>query len=444
MLFPKESMIFPKLTKIRQNFPVRALKNIEAEIIKELDRVHIQGLMKKRKKIAIAVGSRGVSNIALVVKTVVGKVKSYGGDPFITPAMGSQGGGTPEGKIEVLKGLGVTEDYVKAPILSSMDVIHLGYIEDGCPVYVDRMAAEADGVIAINRVKPHTHAKGGPNESGIVKMLSIGLGNLRGCQSLHAYGFPRLSHRISQAAKLIIEKTPIMLGIATVEDAYDHTALIEAVKPETFLERDHALLEMAYANMPSLPSDDFDVLVVKWVGKDISGPAMDPNITGRGEIRALQNLFTKPAIRRVVALNLTNGACGNAAGVAAADYITQKLLKSIDVHDTNVNCIASAFPEVAKIPPAMDDDQEAIYAALMTYGRPDPLGAKLMVISSTLHLEHLYVSSALMEEVSRKDHVEIISRDEEFEFDSEGNLLKQFPQEPGQPCRLPRTWDRIE
>jgi hypothetical protein len=158
----------------------------------------------------------------------------------------------------------------------------------------------------------------------------------------------------------------------------------------------------------------------------------------------LQNLFTKPAIRRVVALNLTNGACGNAAGVAAADYITQKLLKSIDVHDTNVNCIASAFPEVAKIPPAMDDDQEAIYAALMTYGRPDPLGAKLMVISSTLHLEHLYVSSALMEEVSRKDHVEIISRDEEFEFDSEGNLLKQFPQEPGQPCRLPRTWDRIE
>ncbi|OJF16294.1 MAG: hypothetical protein A6D91_12140, partial [Bacillaceae bacterium G1] len=270
-------------------------------------------------RVAIAVGSRGVADIPILTREVVNAVKSAGGRPFIVPAMGSHGGATAEGQIDVLKQLGVTESSVGAPILSSMDVVEVGRLPNGLPVYIDKHAYEADKVIVINRIKPHTAFRG-PVESGLMKMITIGLGKQKGAEAAHAYGFQYMAEHVQAMAKIAMSQVPIIFGLATIENAYDRPAKIVAVPAEKIEEVEPQLLLEAKSLMPRILFDPMDVLVVNEIGKDISGDGMDPNITGR---YATPYASGGPKVTRIVVLGLTEKTHGNANGIGLADITTR-------------------------------------------------------------------------------------------------------------------------
>ncbi|MEK3981593.1 lactate racemase domain-containing protein [Psychrobacillus sp. FSL K6-2836] len=399
-------MILPKMYKVQQEFEAEEITNIKQAVDTEINRAEIKKIVKTGQRIALAVGSRGIYNLDAIVKQTIISLKELGADPFIIPAMGSHGGATSEGQKQVLEDYGITEEAMGVSIISSMEVEQIGETESGIPVFLDKNALQADLIVPIGRIKPHTDFKG-PIESGICKMLAIGLGKHEGCSRIHQEGFDTFHKVIPEIAQVIINRAPIGFGIAIVENAFDRTAKIKCMIASNILKEEPLLLEFAKASMPKLLFDEIDVLIVEEIGKDISGAGMDPNITGRTTKGIIEG-FTGPTIQRIVVLDLTEHTHGNAAGIGAAEFITKSVMDKIDLVSTYTNCVASSNPEGARLPIVMDTEREALIAAIKCCNRIDIENPKIVRIKNTLDLSEIYVSEALVENVKHSTRLKII------------------------------------
>ncbi|MCR8632291.1 nickel-dependent lactate racemase [Paenibacillus radicis (ex Xue et al. 2023)] len=416
-------MKLPRMVQVRQHFTGPTVEDIEEEVWKQLSLIGLESKVIPGARIALTAGSRGIANIAKIIKATVAKLKSLGADPFIIPAMGSHGGATAEGQVKVLASLGVTEEYCGAPILSSMEVVQIGETERGIPVYVDRHASEGDGIILIGRVKVHTDFKSPIGiESGIMKMSAIGLGKHKQALAIHNYGVEGIRDFMPEVARVVLQKANILCGLAIVENAYEHTAMIEAIPTDQIEEREREILKFSASLMPKLPVDRLDVLHVDEIGKNFSGTGMDTNIIGRMRILGVEEPAS-PAIKYVIAGDLSEECGGNALGIGLADLTTRRLFEKIDYVKTNENVITSTFLQRAMIPIILENDREAMSTALRCSWGVNPEQARVMRISSTLHLEHLYVSEALLPEIEALGHVEIVGELEEMQFDADGFFI---------------------
>ena len=413
-------MPLPQMVRIRQKFPLMHVPDLPAVVAGQFSRPEISRLIKPGARIAILVGSRGIAKIDEIVALTVQELKVRGAVPFIVPAMGSHGGAVAEGQVEVLSSLGVTETRVGAPIIASMDTIELGRTGSGLPVYFDRNAAAADGIIPVGRVKPHTAFRH-CFESGIIKMLTIGAGKQRGADALHSRfsvsGFGPLLH----AAYLkVCSKLPVLFGIAVVENAHEQPAIIEAIPQPDIEEREPELLTTAFALMPKIPFKNFDVLIVEQVGKNISGDGMDPNITGRYAV----DIEGELAYQRLVALDLTPETHGNGLGVGMADITTRKLVDKLDYKKGYMNAFTSKIVlATVKVPMTLDTDREAIAVAMKTCVCVEPGQHKVIRIKNTLELGELEISTTLLPAAAANNALEIMGQPRTMQFDDSGNLL---------------------
>jgi hypothetical protein len=411
----------PRMAKVRQTFPASEVKDVAGTLRAEIAKPAIAGSIKAGMRIAIAVGSRGVAEIPTLARVTAEEIRRRGGKPFIVPAMGSHGGATAAGQKEVLANLGVTEATAGCEILSSMEVVEIGRLPVGLPVYMDKFAYEADGIVVINRVKPHTAFRG-PNESGVVKMITIGLGKQKGAEACHAYGFGVAAEYIPAMAEITLAKAPILFGVATVENAYDRVAKIVAIPPKELAATDRALLIEAKAAMARIGFDQMDVLIVDEIGKEISGDGMDPNIMGRYPTPFASG---GPQINKLVLLDLTEKSHGNANGMGHADYTTRKFWNKVDFPVSYANCLTSTAVLPCKGPVVLENDRDAILAGIKTCNARDLKQARVVRIKNTLRLEEIYISEAMLAEAASRPEMEIIAPPAEMAFDAAGNLLDQ-------------------
>ncbi len=393
----------PQLCAVRRQLPSGQEVNIPAQVQYEWQRLnlaeHVRG-----KQIALGFGSRGVARIADIAREMVAMVKASGGDPFIVPAMGSHGGATPAGQIEVLSGLGITEQSTGCPIRATMETVILGETERGQPVHLDRYAAEADGYLICNRVKIHTDFHG-PHESGLIKMLGIGLAKEIGAASLHNHGVVGLRDYMPENARFVLQNTRFIAGFGVVEDGYHRPVHLEAFMKSDVEVGEKRLLDLARSLMPRLPVDDIDVLIIDLMGKDISGAGMDTNVIGRWRISG-EPEPEAPRIKVIVVLDLTEASHGNAIGTGLADFTTRRLLDKIDFPITTKNAFTSGFLVRGNLPVVFQTDAEAIDAALTAVFRANPQirsNARVMRIHSTMDLEEIWISSSLLDDVRNSD-----------------------------------------
>jgi len=405
-----------KLTRIRQEFNRDHLDNVDQTVAKELQ--CLQPGISRGGRIAVAVGSRGIANIATIVQATVEFIKAQGAQPFVVPAMGSHGGATAEGQEEMLASFGVTEEGVGAPVRSSMEVVELPQGDCPVPVFMDRLAHESDGVILVNRVKPHTDFHGSI-ESGLVKMAVIGLGKHKQALEIHSFGVRGLREMIPAAGKEILASGKIIGGVAVVENAYHQTMCVRAVEAARIMDEEPKLLVEAKANMPRLPVDALDVLVIDWIGKDISGTGIDTNIIGRMDIRGVTD-WPGPDIKAIVVSDLSPGSHGNALGIGLADVITKRLHDAIDHRAMYENAYTSTFLAGVKIPMIARDDVEAMKYALRAGGVISPGCERIARIRNTMSLDEAYVSNAVLDELADRDDIEIIGQPTDM-FDGAGN-----------------------
>lgn len=410
----------PRMVAVRQKFEAPRLGDIPGAIAAEFARPEIHSRVRRGQSIAVGCGSRGVANIALVVQCVIRELKALGAQPFIFPAMGSHGAATAEGQKKVLEGYGITEAATGAPIRATMATVVVGQLEDGTPVHMDRYAAEADAVVVINRIKPHTAFRGA-TESGITKMLSIGIGKIIGAATYHAHGMDTFPELLPRVRDVQLKARNVLFGVGVVENAYDQTAHIEAVASERIASREPELQEMAKRLMPRLLFSEIDVLVIEEMGKNISGAGFDPNITGRNR-RAVQWKLD-PLVKKIVVLGLTPESHGNATGIGGADVITMRLYRKMDVGATYANIITSMNLDGAAIPLVMNNDREAIAVAVKTVVRVKPHDCRIVRIRNTLELGQIEVSEPMLAEVrARPRRFQIASAPAPLVFDSDGRL----------------------
>ena len=403
----RSQRVIPRLLRVRQRFAGERLDSVSGVLGQQLQR--LRPLIPAGASIAIATGGRGVANIAQIVKNTADLVREQGASPFIVPAMGSHGGATAEGQEAVLASYGITEDSVGAPVRSSMDVVELPQGDNVTGVFMDRRAWESDGVIVINRVKPHTDYHG-PYESGLVKMSVIGLGKHRQAMEIHRFGVAGLRELIPRAAKQILATGKILGGIALVENAYDQTMDLRALRSEEIMSAEPELLDMARANMPALPSDHIDILVVDRMGKEISGAGIDTNIIGRLRIHG-EAEPARPNIKAIVVTDLTDETHGNAVGIGLADVITRRLYEKIDFPATYENAYTSTFLERAKVPMVAANAEEAMDYAIRSCGPVEPDQLRIVRIRDTLQLDQAHVSRAILDDLRAPDDIEVIAED---------------------------------
>ena len=419
-------MQLPKMAKVRQIFDQPKIRDIPAKIKEELEKKRLKDRVKPGQRIAVTAGSRGIANIPLILKTVVAELRAFGAEPFLVSAMGSHGGATPEGQIQVLHSLGVTEESVGAPIEASMEVEAVGSLPDGVEIYLSRVALKADGIFVVGRVKPHTDFKG-DIESGLLKMMSIGLGNQKGAEMIHWHRYDGYHRILPEAGKLIAEKTNIVMGLALLENAHHETAEIHALYPEEFYEKEKQLLEAAKTLLPRLPFNDVDVLVVEEIGKNISGVGMDTNVTGRFWMPG-EHDPRAPNIKKIAVLDLTEETHGNAIGIGLADLTTRRAFEKIDYHQTYVNCLTQGSGETGKIPPFLANDRDAIATAIGISGPIKPEAARVIRIKNTQELETLYISEALVDELRASPELQkrlvLVEEPREMQFDVMGYLAR--------------------
>lgn len=380
-------------------------------------------------EVAIGVGSRGIANLDTIVRGTVEGVRDRGFEPFLFPAMGSHGGATVEGQLEVLEALAITEERVDCEIRATMDVELIGRTPDrDVPVYVDAHAYEADAIVPINRIKPHTMFAGDV-ESGLSKMLVIGMGNQPGAKMAHEWALDwSFRNMIPEIAERLIDELPVAGGVGIVEDQRDDTTVVEGVPSSGFLDRESELLESAYELMPRLPFDDLDVVVFDRQGKDISGSGMDTNVTGR-ILPFNEPSPERPFIRRIYTRSLTPASHGNATGVGQADFIHRDLLEALDVEKTVVNTVTSGSVENARIPATVETDWAGIVACLSTVGVREPGTVRMLRATDTMHLERLYASEALVEEARDRADLHVVSTPEPVEL-RDGDLVAESPTPP--------------
>ncbi|HZG79002.1 MAG TPA: hypothetical protein VEZ72_24330 [Paenibacillus sp.] len=411
----------PRIVRIKQKFDASKLDDPLGVLRAELAKPGGVDRIRPGQRVAVAVGSRGVANIAGLTKTTIDAIREVGGLPFIVPCMGSHGGATAEGQAEVLKHLGIDETTMGAPVKSSMEVVQIDKLANGLPVYVDKIAAEeADAIVVINRVKPHTAFRG-PIESGIMKMIAIGLGKQKGAEACHQLGFKYMADFVPEMATLMMKKLPIVFGVAAVENAYDETCHIEVLPPERVYEREVELQKMAKSRMPRLLFDAIDVLVIDYIGKNISGDGMDPNVTGRYPTPYASG---GPDVNKMVVLDVTKESKGNANGVGTADFTTRRLADKMDFTATYLNGLTSTVCAPTKLATTLESDELAIKAAVKTCNVLDFNDCRLVRIRDTLHLGEIEISTTLLEEAKKHPDIEIVSEPYEWTFDSEGYLAK--------------------
>lgn len=415
----------PRMAYVRQKFEATRLGDIDAAVHAQFQRPEIRAKVNPGQHIAVGCGSRGVANIAMIARATVRELLALGAKPFVFPCMGSHGAATAEGQKKVLDSYGITESSLGVPIKATMDTTIVGHLDDGTPVHMDKYAAQAEGIVVINRIKPHTGFRG-PTESGLTKMLAIGIGKITGAATYHSRGMDTFPELLPLIRQVNIAKRPVLFGVGIVENAYDETAQIELVLAEQLATREPVLQSLAKSMMPQLPFDNIDVLVIDEMGKNISGAGFDPNITGRN--RRVIKWDPKPLIRKIVVLGLTPQSGGNATGMGGADIITMRLFKEFDVASTYANIITSMNLDGAAIPMIMNTDREAIQLAVKTLVRTKPRDARIVRIKNTLHISEIQVSESLLAEVKAKpDRLSILTSPQPFIFDADGRLAPLAP-----------------
>lgn len=408
----------PKMVPVKQNFPRPRVDNVPARVRELIEREEIKSTIKPGMEIAITCGSRGIANIKFIIREICTCVKERGAKPFIVPSMGSHGGATAEGQREIIESYGVTEEFCGAPIRSCMDVRRIGSTEDGRDVFIDKIASEADGIIVAGRVKPHTDFRG-PYESGLMKMMVIGLGKQRGAETFHEEGPEHMARNLQLYGKAILENAPILFGIAILENAYDETAKIEALLADEFIDKEPELLLEARTLMPKSYIQDVDLLIVDRIGKDISGDGMDPNITGR---------FCNPYVsggmnaKKIAILDLTDETHGQMVGLGYGDVTTRRCLEKCDFEASYPNALTTTTFIPFRVPIVLDSDRDAIGACLKYCGNNDKQNPRVMRIRDTLHMGYIWVSEALIGEVKAHPNMEILGPPEPLPFDENGNL----------------------
>jgi hypothetical protein len=410
----------PKMAPVAQRFPALTVHDVPATVRRELERAGLAAAIRPGARVAVCVGSRGICGIEQIVRTVASALEAAGAKPFILPAMGSHGGATAEGQKRVLAAYGVTAQSVGCPVEATMDVAQVDALEDGTPVLVNRLALESDGIVLINRIKPHTSFRG-RFESGLMKMMTIGLGSHRGATIAHAHPWG-LARLIPAWGTAILRRAPVRLGLAIIENAYDQTARLEALLPEQFEPREPELLLEARQAMARLLFRDLDVLVVEQIGKDISGTGMDTNVIGRMLLPGVAEP-AEPGVRRIVCLGLTPKTHGNANGVGLADIVTRRLFARIDYKSTYANVFTTGLLNRANIPVIMETDREAIAGAVRLLHLDGSRLARVVRIRNTLELGHIQVSEPLCDEARAHRDVTVLGEPEPMCFDGEGNLV---------------------
>lgn len=398
----------PRMYKVRQQFKEDRLNDDEVpNVVREqLAKDEIRSQIKPGMRIAVAVGSRGIRNLYPIVESVIETLKAQGAKPFIVSAMGSHGNGTEEGQREVLAGYGITEENLGVPVVTTVSTVRLGNCANGRPIWFDQAAFEADMIVPINRVKLHTDFVG-PLQSGLCKMLVIGLGNHKGCSAVHEESPEVFADVIEETASIILDKAPVGFGVAILENAYDQTYAIEAVPAKNLIQREKELVQIAKGNMPYIMLPEADVIVCEAIGKDISGAGFDPNILGRSSVL---NTFVLhiPKYQRLVLLDVSPASHGNGIGVGLFDVITKKVADQLDMEAMYANAIACNCLGDANIPCTVDDEETAIRVALKCCRNIDRENPKIIRIKNTLHLEYIEVSSALLDDVKKNPSLEVV------------------------------------
>jgi hypothetical protein len=413
---------FPKMCDLIQTFETQRVSDIPATIRQQMQSLQLEKLIRPGQSVAIPAGSRGIANIGVILREIAAYFSSIGAAPFIVPAMGSHGGGTVDGQVRMLSSLGVTEDSVGVPIRATMETVIVAQTSNGLPVHFDRYASEADHVFVVGRIKPHTRFVG-PVESGLHKMMLIGLGKHEGAKVYHrgilTMSFPEI---IDAVAERVLQVCRVCGGMAILENAEDETALLEAVKPEDFGRREPELLILANRWLPRLPFDDVDLLIVDRIGKNISGVGMDANVVGRKFNDHAATAQDQTRCRRIFIRSLTKETYGNATGIGMSEFTTQRCVDQIDHESTRINCITGLHPEAAMIPITLPTDAAAVEAALQTIGMIEPENARVIQISDTLHLTHVRVSEAYFADVRKSPNLRLDGDPYDFPIDADGWL----------------------
>ena len=404
----------PPAARVRQTFCDRTLEDPAAHLLRGLEEncapIH------PGDRIAITCGSRGIDRYVTLVRTVVDFVRAKGGRPFLVPSMGSHGGATAEGQAEVLRRFGITEETVGAPIVSSMEVTQIGTTGRGLPVYVDKQAAAADGIILLNRVKPHTSFRG-RYESGLMKMLAIGLAKQKGAEMTHFLRYENMAENIAAVGAIGLARLPILCGVATIENGYSHLAELHVLKKEEIEEKEPLLLQRAWEMMPRIALDTIDVLIVCEIGKEISGTGMDTNIVGRFHTRAASG---GPETVKLGVLNVTERSEGNANGMGLADFMPRHMYEQVDLETCYVNTLTSTEPSSTRIPMILANDREVFQACVKLCGQVNNDDIRMVIIRSTKHLDEVYLSPAAVKAAVMP--IEVCSDFTPVPFDEEGNL----------------------
>jgi hypothetical protein len=411
---------FPKMALMRQIFPPSAGVEVNQRVRECMKQVKIS----RGARVAVAVGSRGISNLQEIVRAVLAGLTAGGAKPFIVPAMGSHGGATPEGQVALLAEYGITEQALKVPIEASMDTVRIGTTEEGVDVFFSKAAMASDGVVVVNRVKPHTDFVSETLGSGLLKMLVIGLGKRTGAANFHAsasrHGYEQV---IRASARITLQKTPVLCGIAILENQRHETARIEVALPANMEETENRLYGEAKRLMPQLPIDDIDLLIIDRLGKNISGAGMDPNVIGRsihGYSSLLGERGSKPTVRRIFVRELTPETHGNAVGIGMADFTTTRLVRGINQEISFINALTALTPQSVQIPIHFETDREVMERALESLALRDTRKAKVVRIADTLSVEMVEMSEACLE-AEHGGQLQKLGRAEEMKF-VEGNL----------------------
>ncbi|WP_218103859.1 lactate racemase domain-containing protein [Paenibacillus hemerocallicola] len=410
----------PKMVKVKQKFPRPSIPpdNIPQKINDILGQDDISSIILPGMRIAITVGSRGIRNIALITREIVRVLKEKGALPFIIPAMGSHGGGIAENQQKIIEEFGVTEAYCGCPIKSTMDTVQIGTTPEGHSVVIDRYAAEADGIVVLGRVKPHTAFRG-EYESGLMKMMAIGLGKREGANACHAAGWKHMRRLIPLFGNTILNHAKILFSVAIVENAFDETCLLEAIRKEHIAEREPELLVQAKQFMPRIWIEETDVLIVDKIGKNISGDGMDPNITG-----TFATPYASGGLKsqKVAVLDVTDESHGVIIGAGMAHATTRRLFDKADLEASYINALTSTVFDVVRIPMILNSDRAAIAACIRASNEIDVRKPKIIRIADSLHMEYIYISEALLDEAASHSNLEIVGELQDMPFDENGNL----------------------
>lgn len=411
----------PRFVRVKYEMDGSHIEDIENAVHQALLRKGTLDRIHAGDEVCLTAGSRDVANIARILRAVCDELKAVGAKPFIIPAMGSHGGANAEGQKGILAGYGITEETMGVPVRATMETEVIGYSKSGLEIHMDKYANAADFVIAIGRIKAHTDFRGAV-ESGMCKMMVIGLGKQHGAYQCHKLGFKSMAANVLEFADVIRKAKPNLFAMGLIENAYHQTCRIEAVPNDRILEEEPALLEYAKSRMARIPFDRADILIVDEAGKDISGAGMDPNVTGRSPILGI----SRPFFQRIATLDLTDQSHGNFGGVGSADVTTDRLYRKIDFEQTYPNGITAADPLAVKLPMVMPSDRTAIQLTLRTATDCDwERGARIVWLKNTLSLFDFYISEALISEAEGIPGLQITGELGEIEFDDEGNVKRK-------------------